>query len=168
MTVRTDDEEHLGGAAAVAAVEEPDALPLVAVRVPAHLAVRHCCSPAALPPPPRFSYLLEFSLSPPRAIGSGFDRLGSSPGMGVGWKARIEKRGREKTRGWERSFGGRGRLFIAVGRRRTGAARGRRAGGVPEARNTWMDGRADMSGDGDTSARRRLLSRTGWASGINL
>ena len=35
--------------------------------------------------------------------------------MGVGWKARIEKRGREKTRGWERSFGGRGRLFIAVG-----------------------------------------------------
>ena len=86
--------------------------------------------------------------------------------MGVGWKARIEKRGREKTRGWERSFGGRGRLFIAVGRRRTGAARGRRAGGVPEARNTWMDGRADMSGDGDTSARRRLLSRTGWASAL--
>ena len=35
--------------------------------------------------------------------------------MGVGWKAGIQKRGREKTRGWERSFGGRGRLFIAVG-----------------------------------------------------
>jgi hypothetical protein len=41
--VRTDDEEHLGGAAAVAAVVDADALPLVAVRVPAHLAVRHCC-----------------------------------------------------------------------------------------------------------------------------
>ena len=35
--------------------------------------------------------------------------------MGVGWKVGIQKRGREKTRGWERSFGGRGRLFIAVG-----------------------------------------------------
>jgi hypothetical protein len=103
--VRTDDEEHLGGAAAVAAVEEPDALPLFPVRVPAHLAVRHCCSPATLPPPPGSA---TFSLSPPRAIGSGFDRLGSSPGMDVGWKAGIEKRGWEKTRGWERSFGGRG------------------------------------------------------------
>jgi hypothetical protein len=28
--------------------------------------------------------------------------------MDVGWKAGIEKRGWEKTRGWERSFGGRG------------------------------------------------------------
>jgi hypothetical protein len=40
--VRTDDEEHLGGAAAVAAVEEAHALPLVAALVPVHLAVRHC------------------------------------------------------------------------------------------------------------------------------
>jgi len=62
--------------------------------------------------------------------------------MGVGWKARIEKRGREKTRGWERSFGGRGRLFIAVGRRRTGAARGRRApcSGSQEHVDGWAGG----------------------------
>ena len=151
MTVRTDDEEHLGGAAAVAAVEEPDALPLVAVRVPAHLAVRHCCSPAALPPPPRFSYLLEFSLSPPRAIGSGFDRLGSSPGMGVGWKAGIQKRGREKTRGWERSFGGRGRLFIAVG---MGGAR--QAGPRVEGRRGRSGRREHVGGWAGTGTRRRV------------
>jgi hypothetical protein len=40
--------------------------------------------------------------------------------------------------------------------------------GVPEDGNTWTDGRADMSGDGDTSARRRLLSQTSRASRINL
>uniref|UniRef100_A0A0A9DPI3 Uncharacterized protein n=1 Tax=Arundo donax TaxID=35708 RepID=A0A0A9DPI3_ARUDO len=44
---QSDDEEHLGGAAAVPAVEEPDALRLVAVLVPVHLAVRHCCSLAS-------------------------------------------------------------------------------------------------------------------------
>jgi hypothetical protein len=59
--VRTDDEEHLGGAAAVAAVEEADALPLVAVRVPAHLAVRHCCSPAALHSPPWALLLIQLA-----------------------------------------------------------------------------------------------------------
>lgn len=59
--VRTDDEEHLGGAAAVAAVEETDALPLVAVRVPAHLAVRHCCSPAALHSPPWALLLIQLA-----------------------------------------------------------------------------------------------------------
>lgn len=45
----TDDEEHLGGAAAEAAVEEADAVPLVAVLVPVHLAVRHCSSSQQFP-----------------------------------------------------------------------------------------------------------------------
>lgn len=45
----TDDEEHLGGAAAEAAVEEADAVPFVAVLVPVHLAVRHCSSSQQFP-----------------------------------------------------------------------------------------------------------------------
>lgn len=91
--VRTDDEEHLGGAAAVAAVEEPDALPLVAIRVPVHLAVRHCCSPPATlpPPPPGSASLLVIAAARDRL---GFDRLGvlgNGSWAGWSWKPGIEK-----------------------------------------------------------------------------
>lgn len=102
--MRTDDEEHLGAAAAVAAVEEADALRLVAVRVPAHLAVRHCCSPATPPTASARRARVSFSLPPPRAVGLLALALTVSkgsigPGMG-GRQLEAEKMRRGKTRGW--------------------------------------------------------------------
>jgi hypothetical protein len=44
--IHTDDEEHLRDLVAIAAVIDSGTLPLVVVRVPAHLAVRHYISPS--------------------------------------------------------------------------------------------------------------------------
>ena len=173
--MRTDDEEHLGRAAAVAAVEEADALPLVAVGVPAHLAVRHCCSPATL-----LLLIQQARLVLVTAAARGWFLAltvsrGIRSGNGMGGEARRRclegswKRGNAQRKneglGGERrrSCGGKGRLFIAAGVGTGAAARGgkekkAREGrpdgtGRPEPGTRGRMARADMSG---TETRRRV------------
>jgi hypothetical protein len=98
---RTDDEQHLGGAAAVPAVEQPDALRLVAALVPVYLAVRHCLLLAGDSPSSRrrpgipYTWLLfaaQARLTGERACVVGPRKMSTEKNEGL--RAEVQRKGR--------------------------------------------------------------------------